>query len=456
MDKARMTQLVEQWADGSLEDDKAEELLRFLESCSHEERQEILRSLKMSKVLMQFHAPRNVHLSEKVTSAIRTTEDRSHLTDSIMISLASAPLKDVSMTNVKKQNIRFYRYCAFVVAACLLIAVGIFSMTPRYVIGTIASTADGSTIYRNNKFLVAHELSGVRPGDSIRTKNGFSMIYEDSSLVDVGADSVVHINGTDEQKSLSLEKGTLFATVNPQKENTPFLLKTADMSVEVIGTEFVLHAYKKGSSIRVEKGTVRVTDAGDNPYLVTAGQSFFAKNGVTRWLGFGSEESFLSAQGYLTEELDLSVIAKNRYGDVSKDRYLGDTFLTQGHALNIFSCRPEGSPFHLTEKIICHITFKTDAFRYLHVTFDQDREDATSQKLKIRKNLDKDYINMWQTVSIPLSDFEKAKDEAIEKDGGEYPSIHVHAYDVDKKKKMPQFEKGTYFEVGSIWFTEKK
>lgn len=102
-------------------------------------------------------------------------------------------------------------------------------------------------------------------GDTVRTRGNESstvVAYADGTrLTLVGNTSVTC--GDPRSKSIVVHQGTLAGSVRPQAQETPMLLATPSVQVQVLGTRFQIEAVANRTDLSVTEGRVRVVRTSD-------------------------------------------------------------------------------------------------------------------------------------------------------------------------------------------------
>ena len=137
------------------------------------------------------------------------------------------------------------------------------------VTGDVQWTMDSGRVDKN--------LSPERPlgGGTLKSNSAdatVALAFPDGTTVTLAGLSELQLP-TGSQKTLRLERGTLFASVEPQPEGEPMRIDTPTARLEVLGTRFSVQVDEAGTLLVVDEGLVRAERAGDGSAVdVTAGR----------------------------------------------------------------------------------------------------------------------------------------------------------------------------------------
>ena len=189
-----------------------------------------------------------------------------------MPSLSSARLKPVGYTS--------FRWGAWVGVAAGIAVVMLFSFVANHLgqagsgeqIAEIAQVEGEVMVKRGTFSMRLLKNMPLRDGDEISTaeRSSFAYRYTDHTLVAVGENSALQVEGAGEAKRIMLREGVLSAQVSPQLQTMQVITK--DAGVEVLGTSFVFSTDTHGSQLDLLEGRVRVRNRmSDTAVMVTAG-----------------------------------------------------------------------------------------------------------------------------------------------------------------------------------------
>lgn len=144
---------------------------------------------------------------------------------------------------------------------------------------TRVEVARGVTLVSaQNEAVVAGDV--LRDGDVLRTGVAGKAFVQlaDSSFVRVAAATQVVLNKTHaDEVELTLARGRL-AVLASHESRKSFVVRAQDVTVHVVGTEFVVESGRDGVSVAVSEGAVRVESGSVKETLVKAGQRFSIDN----------------------------------------------------------------------------------------------------------------------------------------------------------------------------------
>lgn len=127
--------------------------------------------------------------------------------------------------------------------------------------GTVA-WIDG-TVIATGESLPAGTLETVGEASSALLR------FEDGSLITLQGDAELAFS-SDPQKVLTLSRGTLSASVQPQPAGKPMLIRTPSAVAEVVGTVFDLAARSEDTLLKVNEGLVKLKRLADGSEIDVA------------------------------------------------------------------------------------------------------------------------------------------------------------------------------------------
>ncbi|MHC4749922.1 MAG: ankyrin repeat domain-containing protein [Planctomycetota bacterium] len=125
--------------------------------------------------------------------------------------------------------------------------------------GALQWTGDGGRVVRD-----LEAGSSLRGGtlESLSTDSWAVLTFRDGSKVTVSGQSMLTIS-EDQQKQVHLREGIVSASVAPQPHGQPMLIHTPTAKLEVLGTQLNVDTQRTSTTLRVNKGLVRVTRLAD-------------------------------------------------------------------------------------------------------------------------------------------------------------------------------------------------
>lgn len=169
---------------------------------------------------------------------------------------------------------------AAAMAATLVLAVG---LVYHYQFRTTGLTLVGpgihATVFQADTVRPAADGTAMITGQILRAGDPVQLKYKgESTSINLSGNSELKIESHHSGKNLKLLRGSLVASVAPQK--VPMRVETPGGSVEVIGTHFEVDAPAGATWLKVEEGTVRWRGLGKQTLLVKAGQCVVDSLGI--------------------------------------------------------------------------------------------------------------------------------------------------------------------------------
>ncbi|MFH2008441.1 MAG: FecR domain-containing protein [bacterium] len=114
----------------------------------------------------------------------------------------------------------------------------------------------------------------VRPGQTVSVRKGRSALTLPAhAAVMLENDSAVRVDRlTAKSTALTLQRGSMLATVRPRPGRPHFIVKTRAGRIEVTGTVFWVEHTQRGVVVAVLRGAVRVVEPNQPPRVVRSGQ----------------------------------------------------------------------------------------------------------------------------------------------------------------------------------------
>ncbi len=154
---------------------------------------------------------------------------------------------------------------------------------------------------------------------------------EDGSTVVLGPDSAIDVAMTVDRREITLRRGTAFFQVTPNR-NRPFVVKTAALDCQVLGTRFEVDLSRGETRVAVREGRVRVDVRREEaPFVDLIPGDWVETTGQGR-LVRGTQPPGLTAAW-----VDGQLVVNDRpvaevVGQI--ERYLGGTVLLHGDGLS--------------------------------------------------------------------------------------------------------------------------
>ncbi len=125
--------------------------------------------------------------------------------------------------------------------------------------GALQWTGDGGQVVRD-----LQSGSSLRGGtlESLSADSWAVLEFHDGSTVTVSGQSMLTIS-EHQQKDLYLRQGSVSANIMPQRDGKPMLINTPTAKLEVLGTQLDIEVETSSTTLRVNKGRVRVTRLAD-------------------------------------------------------------------------------------------------------------------------------------------------------------------------------------------------
>ncbi len=261
---SRIEELLLAWEGQTLNDDGREELKKLLSN--PENRAELVKYLHTSEMIVTFFSEQDA--SPQELSAHRpptaTTPDRAH---------ASGQRAQPRTGRVVTLPLR-----PLALAASVLLVVGlslvIHHMLQKPMVARIdevqgevlARSVDGSRLVEQGM--------DVTSGDELVSrgaKSGALLTYSDGSWVRIDGDAHIAVSLESGGQRVHLLRGRLLAKLNKQKPGLPFVFSTPQATAAVLGTRLALEVKGDATSLRVDKGRVRLTRLSDGKSIEVPG-----------------------------------------------------------------------------------------------------------------------------------------------------------------------------------------
>jgi transmembrane sensor len=120
--------------------------------------------------------------------------------------------------------------------------------------------------------LMLATLFALRP-DAYRTEVGEqrSVKLADGSLVELNTRSRIKVELSETARVIKLLEGEALFTV-ARDEQRPFEVRTGDVTIRAIGTQFNVYRHERGATVTVVEGRVKIAAPSAEPLLLDAGQ----------------------------------------------------------------------------------------------------------------------------------------------------------------------------------------
>lgn len=118
---------------------------------------------------------------------------------------------------------------------------------------------DAISVVNDGDVRKLNSASKIRDGDRVVIPPGSHLAFrysEEETEIRLGGNSLVHLRDVDGAKFVRLDKGRLFATVDPQNKDKPMRVVTGDAEVVVLGTAFEVFS-TFSTRLTVQSGKVR-------------------------------------------------------------------------------------------------------------------------------------------------------------------------------------------------------
>jgi len=204
---------------------------------------------------------------------------------------ASKP-KRIANTARKAARHDFGSYKTVAAAAVVLLvaALAIFQYTQSGRTATVAllkNVVGDVVVLHETGRTPAQNEQAVRENDGIQAAAGAraTLQYEDGTQLTLSGETesrvwlrAPKVSAGSQGKQLTLDIGSIEASVSPQPANRPLVVSTPTSEIKVLGTEFVLQATQTTSRLEVRSGRVRMQQLVDGKAgkAVDVGGGFFA------------------------------------------------------------------------------------------------------------------------------------------------------------------------------------
>jgi ferric-dicitrate binding protein FerR (iron transport regulator) len=174
-----------------------------------------------------------------------------------------------ALSRIRAPRIRFAGWpWGLAVAASIALIASVYLLRPNAELeiatitemnGALQWTGDGGRVVRD-----LEAGSSLRGGtlESLSTDSWAVLTFRDGSKVTVSGQSMLTIS-EDQQKQVHLREGIVSASVAPQPHGQPMLIHTPTAKLEVLGTQLNVDTQRTSTTLRVNKGLVRVTRLAD-------------------------------------------------------------------------------------------------------------------------------------------------------------------------------------------------
>lgn len=125
-----------------------------------------------------------------------------------------------------------------------------------------------------------------------------TLSYADGTAVELAAGTALRVD-TDDGRRLTLARGSLAATVAPQRAAAPFVVTTARSEVTVIGTQLAVATTAGSDEVAVRSGAIRLRRQGEDAAITVA----------------AGEEAVVSDHGPLRAMVSLPVALQEDFAD---------------------------------------------------------------------------------------------------------------------------------------------
>ncbi len=194
-------------------------------------------------------------------------------------------MEKARLAQQRAQRLRYGGFAALAAAAAVAVFFGLRrSPPPPQALVPPSAPAGESLVVRSGDVQVRHAEAtsdaNLRRGDALATRSETSVAAPRGTLLTLAAESELAVDDIGKTQIYSLPRRTVRAEVTKLGPNERFIVRTADVEVEVRGTSFLVEKRKAGSChpdvetyVEVREGVVVVRHAGVED-RVGAGQSW--------------------------------------------------------------------------------------------------------------------------------------------------------------------------------------
>ncbi len=341
---------------------------------------------------------------------------------------------------------------AIAIAASVIVLVSVWSVRPAPSLGLkMVGTQE--------------DAQQVLIGGDIQRDYDFSLVYDDHSVLEIAALSVVRIEQAEASKELFIQNGMVAAFIQPQTKEAPFRIRTPYGCIEVIGTRFDVHVGHNSTRVRVDKGQVCCGDI-----QLSAGEAAIMHAEGECYLGLQSQESFAAAEQHIIYDINFSQdlphgMSFPRHATLVEDDACGSVCVLShkfGRGPSIMLNTSEDA-FSVSGDIIMHVTFRSD-FDILDCGIINTTNSSRVGRIGIRNSyaLQPEYKGRWQTLSAPVRDwsvFYYDKDNTAAQAQAEHVANMLAGsgdiFQAQHVRITPAQSAVEQLEIARIWFTKQ-
>ena len=162
--------------------------------------------------------------------------------------------------------------------ALAAIAIGLFLLSPLHSNAPRLTSIRGTvTLERAGALRAATPGAALHPGDRLRAGDQASVTIgfaRESTVLRLGARSVLQTGSVRQGKQLQLESGSLAAVVAPQPKGRPLRIATSNAVATVLGTQFTLAAKPQATTLEVWQGKVAFAAVGSRDAVQVGPREF--------------------------------------------------------------------------------------------------------------------------------------------------------------------------------------
>lgn len=308
--------LMEKFFDAELNEAQLEELLLILDEDAA--RREFLLILKTKGLTYAAMHKSTDKLEESILEKI-SQEDTDLLADNILNQIQSFP---------EPKKTKPFPTHWLIVAAALVLATAIpFILAPKQntvivsqqntpakpvVIAKIENSEGFNFIVRDGEKINLKGSENVYSNDLlyIQDQSQAQLIYNDGSQLSFAPGTYIRISEEDQQKTLELFSGHIYADIQKQAPNKEMIILTEHSRCEVLGTAFTISSSDVSSLLDVEHGKVKIIDLKQKTDTIVSTDEFANVNGENTVRSFPKNKALFKSDimtKHTTQTVDISV-----------------------------------------------------------------------------------------------------------------------------------------------------
>ncbi|HBN76141.1 MAG TPA: hypothetical protein DD473_10040 [Planctomycetaceae bacterium] len=264
----------------------------------------------------------------------------------------------------------------------------------------------------------------LQPGDRIQTERVSSakLRFPDQTELNLRSLSELILPSSSESE-VNISRGSLYAKVTPQRTGYPRIFHMSNAQVRVIGTELELLSLPEQSQVAVSEGKVEVIRYFDNSSTAVSAGEFLP---VT-------EKSPMKIVKYPLAKPEWSVDFKNGLPSgwmgrsVEEESAVAAVSESQDRtsAFQISSQKSESGLFTWHDDSVLHLAFLLEPPGWFHISLDvktYGEVDSHFTYCYANPILWESSTGQWQTISIPLSEFQLQMEKTAPESLGRIPT----------------------------------